>query len=672
MTTGDLGTSHAHTGVPTGLSGIGSLSGVWQSHCRLFVSLFAAPLMVCGAASAARAASVPFFNELAPAALTVGGQSLNPPDTGVAEFGASVSSYSDGFNDYVVVGAPGLGAGRAFYFVKSTAVPTFGAAIELRQPNGASGDRFGASVFVQEGTILIGAPSHSANNGSTGSVYVFEQPKDGNGFPLMGPFPNYTPTAFSYTATLGSASSGNIHFGRSVSYDYRLNIAILCNDSFCEFRAKAGASWGFAAQSHQGQTFRGSQVFQQSITPDWGYFVTLGPSNNLDFYEFQPVVGSNMQYLFTQSVTPSALVGGVGGQVDRVLVGLSSPSGHGSVAQFTKNIFGAAPFPQWTNSETFTVGTAGARFGSAIALTGDVVIVSDPSSINGTVHRFQVDRRGNDDTTDDVWAETGTFGTFADASYGASVAGFADAAVIGWPGGNKAYAVDLANPIPTATVVDPSTGVSVTATTIGTGGRITITAQSMCAKFQPDLIDLQTATCVDISTSAELLGLAQICFPNPSGNQIDVLRCRVKPSCTTGEVPRPGSLCCISLTTDPVTHPGYMCVSSDGFSGYAAGRATDSDNDFVPNIRDNCPTVDNSFQQDTDGDLIGDACDNCPSVANQDQLDSDHDGIGDACDPTPLPPAAAPVPAMGGTGLWALAALLGTAGAGVTGRRRRG
>ncbi len=672
MTTGEFGTSQTHTAVPTRVSGIGSLSGIWRLHCRLIVSFFAAPLVICGATSGARGASVPFFSELAPSAVTMGGQSLNPPDTGVAEFGASVSSYSDGFNDYVVVGAPGLGAGRAFYFAKSTSVPTFGAAIELRQPSGVSGDRFGASVFVQEGTILIGAPNHAMNNGSTGSVYVFEQPRDANGFPLIGPFPNYTPSTFSNTATLGSVSSGNPHFGRSVSYDYRLNIALLCNDSFCEFRAKSGATWGFAAQSHQGQTFRGSQVFQQSITPGWGYFVTLGPSSNLDFYEFQPVVDSNAQYMFTQSVVPGSLIGGAGGQVDRLLVGILSSSGHGSVAQFTKNLFGAVPFTQWTNSNTFTFASAGPNFGAAIALTGDEVLVTDPRSVIGTVHRLQVDRRGNDDTTDDVWTETGTFGTFDDPTSSLTVSGFADAAVVGWPAGNKAYAVDLANPIPTSTVVDPATGVTVTATTIGTGGHIAVTAQPMCSMFQ-SLIDVQTgtATCVDITTNAELLGLAEICFPNPSGNQPVVLRCRMKPSCTTNERPGPGGFCCRSLTTDAISYPGYMCVSSDGFSSYAVGQAADSDNDFIPNISDNCPNVVNTFQQDSDGDLIGDACDNCPAVANQDQLDSDHDGIGDACDPTPLPPVAAPVPAIGGNGLWALAALLGTLGAGVTRRRRR-
>ena len=35
---------------------------------------------------------------------------------------------------------------------------------------------------------------------------------------------------------------------------------------------------------------------------------------------------------------------------------------------------------------------------------------------------------------------------------------------------------------------------------------------------------------------------------------------------------------------------------------------------------------------DTDNDAVDDITDNCPSVVNPDQIDSDEDGLGDECD----------------------------------------
>jgi hypothetical protein len=92
----------------------------------------------------------------------------------------------------------------------------------------------------------------------------------------------------------------------------------------------------------------------------------------------------------------------------------------------------------------------------------------------------------------------------------------------------------------------------------------------------------------------------------------------------------------------------------------------DSDGDFIPDIKDNCPLVFNFEQTDQDGDGVGDACDNCPAVANYDQADADHDGIGNACDPTPFPA----VPAMPPLGLPILGTLLAGIGALFVSRRR--
>ncbi len=71
------------------------------------------------------------------------------------------------------------------------------------------------------------------------------------------------------------------------------------------------------------------------------------------------------------------------------------------------------------------------------------------------------------------------------------------------------------------------------------------------------------------------------------------------------------------------TWGGLHCFTIDG---------SDTDEDGIGDLCDNCPSVSNPDQTDEDGDGVGDACDNCYLSYNPDQIDTDGDGFGEECD----------------------------------------
>lgn len=64
------------------------------------------------------------------------------------------------------------------------------------------------------------------------------------------------------------------------------------------------------------------------------------------------------------------------------------------------------------------------------------------------------------------------------------------------------------------------------------------------------------------------------------------------------------------------TPAGVDCVFPRQIYYDLQEKFKDTDNDFIPDVTDNCPSTANPGQQDVDGDGRGDACDNCPNISN--------------------------------------------------------
>ncbi len=107
---------------------------------------------------------------------------------------------------------------------------------------------------------------------------------------------------------------------------------------------------------------------------------------------------------------------------------------------------------------------------------------------------------------------------------------------------------------------------------------------------------------------------------------------------------------------DPVEHPSLRLrarlhtdntdpARSPALEQWGVTWIVDSDEDGIPNTRDNCPYLFNPGQENRDGDDQGDVCeddldsdgvlnddDSCPLVPNPGQEDHEGDGLGDVCD----------------------------------------
>lgn len=183
-------------------------------------------------------------------------------------------------------------------------------------------------------------------------------------------------------------------------------------------------------------------------------------------------------------------------------------------------------------------------------------------------------------------------------------------------------------------VQDDTGTVEITYDEVIAGGDTTITVEECQAPPEGIFLPATDPLCVhiEISDTLEFGGDAQICIPyDDTGMELsDEQNLRMVRCVRVDEE----ELCeAIALCTGQVdTVNNRVCGCTDHLSMFTVGTLIDTDGDFVPDLLDNCPYVQNWFQEDADGDGIGDACDNCPNTYNPDQTDADGDGIGDACE----------------------------------------
>jgi hypothetical protein len=536
---------------------------------------------------------------------------LTLPSGNVAGFGAAVATMDSGVYEYVVVGAPV--AGRAFVYRKPENSDSFLPPVELA----GSGSRFGAAVAIRDGEIAVGAPG-------SGTVTVFSLPRDANGFPVEDDPRGFTPDVGQPHAFFADSN-----FGRSLTMAFSTDRPLVaCGDSKCQmfyqvFSQTIGAPGSFESRWNQsGPTPAGDNACASGI----GSLAVHAPNNTLSIFNSnssQPqVYNSTPQATFSVPVPSGTFTGGISGDYDRFLVGVS-------VANVGTEFFTYSPSsqtypPPWALTSSIPGLTLAAMgLGRTMATNTDVWLVSntDPSATNGTgsVFRVRLNRNGTFyNYADDSW----TFDAIGvgSATFGSGLAVGTSFMVVGDPSTNQATAFGNDQQIARTTYASSPTGaVTITITTIAGSPPPTIQEDPACANVAGNLLagsPTSLAPCIHVTLNAPLIGTAQVCYPNPTHNpNAAVLRCSpalptTPPSCSAPDrlFNYNGAKCCSTLSGGGVgTDP--LCRDTDHFSDLAAGMLVDTDGDFVPDVSDNCPTVFNPDQRDTNLNGIGDACD---------------------------------------------------------------
>lgn len=297
--------------------------------------------------------------------------------------------------DVAVVGAPDMDGGRGAAFVFTRAAGVWTEAARLQASDRSADDNFGAAVAIDGDRIVVGAPEVGLT--AHGAAYVYEY--DGAAWPevaiLEGSSALPDPGAWRFGASV--AVSGDVIAVGSPDYYCNNLLAPNTCGQVHVFRG-GGATWSGTRFSHS--ALGSVEHFGAVLALRDDTLAVAGPdASNVFVYEYtgdwdaqgnlrQAGVVNGDTFGAALSISPSGL---------RLLVGApGDDSGRGSVFLFER----ASVNDAFLLDEKLTAGDAevGARFGSAVAVEGDGLLVGAPDEPGdgtpadpGAVYSFDLD-----------------------------------------------------------------------------------------------------------------------------------------------------------------------------------------------------------------------------------------------------------------------------------------
>lgn len=296
------------------------------------------------------------------------GLALQPADLAqAAGFGTAVAHWGD----TLVVGAPQSDKAAGAVHLFNWDGQQWQETARLTASDGVANDNFGRSVAISGQTILVGASGHSAAGWQAGAVYVFEL---GDG-------------RWQQTAKLLPASTQDIRFGWAVALagetavigaPYRYSQGEMLNVGSATIFSRQGQEWQQQTRltTGQGGGAVANDLFGWAVAVA-GDTVAVGAYLQESVYVYEEANGQWRETAVLRDSSPGSQFGySIALDADRLLVGAPA-SGRVATRAGTAVLYIYQPEGSWAEVARLAPGNLrpGSRFGSAVAVAGEVIAV---------------------------------------------------------------------------------------------------------------------------------------------------------------------------------------------------------------------------------------------------------------------------------------------------------